>query len=144
MLKKLQSPLLAAALSLGLSLLLGSVLCWRAALPLLELAATARPKPVDDKKAKGWDFWTIEVENLSTDLKEERARLRQQAEQQDQRAARLAAEQRELDKIRAGIDGLRQQREELGRAALVGDLRDEGGDRVALWDSEAFGPDLLL
>ncbi len=109
MLKKLQSPLLAAALSLGLSLLLGSVLCWRAALPLLELAATARPKPVDDKKAKGWDFWTIEVENLSTDLKEERARLRQQAEQQDQRAARLAAEQRELDKIRAGIDGLRQQ-----------------------------------
>ena len=109
MLKKLQSPLLAAALSLGLSLLLGSVLCWRAALPLLELATTARPKPVDDKKAKGWDFWTIEVENLSTDLKEERARLRQQAEQQDQRAARLAAEQRELDKIRAGIDGLRQQ-----------------------------------
>ncbi len=109
MLKKLQSPLLAAALSLGLSLLLGSVLCWRAAAPLLELAATARPKPVDDKKAKGWDFWTIEVENLSTDLKEERARLRQQAEQQDQRAARLAAEQRELDKIRAGIDGLRQQ-----------------------------------
>ncbi|MCX6945730.1 MAG: hypothetical protein NT173_13390 [Opitutales bacterium] len=105
MLKKLQSPLLAAALSLGLSLLLGSVLCWRAALPLLELAATARPKPVDDKKAKGWDFWTI----VSTDLKEERARLRQQAEQQDQRAARLAAEQRELDKIRAGIDGLRQQ-----------------------------------
>jgi flagellar motility protein MotE (MotC chaperone) len=109
MIAKLQNPLTAMVFSLVVSITLGTVLCWRAATPWLELAAAARPKPAADKKEKGWDFWTIEIENLSTDLKEERARLRQQADLQDQRAARLAAEARELGKIRADIEGLRRE-----------------------------------
>lgn len=64
MISKLQNPITAMALSLVLSVVLGVALCWRAAGPLLELAAAARPKVVVSKKEKGWDFWTIEMENL--------------------------------------------------------------------------------
>jgi len=109
MMTKLQNPIAAMAVSLVLSVVLGAALCWRAAAPLLELAAAAQPKPVAPAKDKGWDFWTIEVENISADLKEERARLRKQAELQDQRAARLAAEEKELGKIRSDIEGLRKE-----------------------------------
>ncbi len=107
MITKLQNPLTAMAVSLVLSVVLGAALCWRAAAPLLELAAAARPKPAAAGKDKGWDFWTIEIENISTDLREERARLHKQADLQDQRAARLAAEEKELGKIRTDIEGLR-------------------------------------
>ncbi len=107
MITKLQNPIAAAALGLVLSIGLGAALAWRAAAPLLQLAVAAQPKPVAPNKEKGWDFWTIEVENLSTDLKEERARLRKQADLQEQRAARLAAEEKELAKVRADIEVLR-------------------------------------
>jgi flagellar motility protein MotE (MotC chaperone) len=58
-------------------------------------------------KEKGWDFWTIEIENLSTELKGERDRLRKQQEQLDQRAALLATEAKELAKVRAEIEQVR-------------------------------------
>jgi flagellar motility protein MotE (MotC chaperone) len=110
MIARLQNPITAMALSLVLSVGLGVALCWRAAGPLLQLAAAARPKPVVDvKKDKGWDFWTIEMENLSTDLSEERARLRKQSDLLDQRAARLEDEQKQLAKIRTDLEGLRQE-----------------------------------
>ena len=109
MISKLQNPVTAMAVSLVLSVVLGVALCWRAAGPLLQLAAAARPKVVVDKKEKGWDFWTIEIDNLSTDLTEERARLRKESDLLDQRAARLADEQKALNKIRSDVEGLRQE-----------------------------------
>jgi flagellar motility protein MotE (MotC chaperone) len=111
MIAKLRSPLVAAVFGLLLSVGLGAALCWRTLLPLLEQAAAARvKKPVaTELKQKGWDFWTIEIDNLSNELKEERARLRKQSELQDQRAARLAAEEKELAKVRADIEALRKE-----------------------------------
>ncbi len=109
MITKLQNPVAALVLSLVLSVTLGVALCWRAAGPLLQLAAAAHLKPAAAKKEKGWDFWTIEIENLSNELKEERARLHQQADLLDQRAARVTAEEKELGKIRADIETLRKE-----------------------------------
>jgi flagellar motility protein MotE (MotC chaperone) len=109
MISKLQNPIVVAALSVALSVGLGVGLCWRAAAPLIEQAIAARAKEIPSKKENGWDFWTIEIENLSTDLKEERARLRKQADLQDQRAARLASEEKELASVRADIEALRAQ-----------------------------------
>src|SRR5580698_2189985 len=109
MISKLQNPIVVAALSVALSVGLGVGLCWRAAAPLIEQAIAARAKEIPSKKENGWDFWTIEIENLSTDLKEERARLRKQADLQDQRAARLASEEKELAGVRADIEALRAQ-----------------------------------
>ncbi len=110
MIAKLQNPIFAAAFSLLLSVGIGVALCAKMIGPLLQQAAAAHaPKEPTELKKKGWDFWTIEIENLSNELKEERARLRKQSDQQDQRAARLAAEEKELAKVRDDIDALRKE-----------------------------------
>lgn len=106
----LRNPLLIAAAALLLSLAVGLATFWRAAVILVHQATEQREKAVEaaaPKKEKGWDFWTIEIENLSNELKEERARLRKQAEQLDQRETRIAAEQKELAAMRGEIEGLR-------------------------------------
>lgn len=105
---KLQNPFVAGGLSLLVSLLLGITLCWRASAPLLALAAAApQAKKPAVERVKGWDFWTIEIENLSAELKGERERLRKQSDLLDQRAGRLASEEKELAKVRADIEQVR-------------------------------------
>ncbi|HZZ18231.1 MAG TPA: hypothetical protein VFE25_02620, partial [Opitutaceae bacterium] len=97
----------ATLLSLLLSMGMGVYLCIKAAAPMLEIAAKARAKLVVKKEDTGWDFWTIEMDNLSNDLKEERAKLRKQSDLLDQRDARITAEEKEMDRVRADIDTLR-------------------------------------
>jgi flagellar motility protein MotE (MotC chaperone) len=81
-------------------------------------AAAARGKMAADQQkrrqqlAQGWDFWTIEIENLANELKEEKVRLRKRSDELDQRAARLDVEQQELEKVRADIESLHRQMEE--------------------------------
>lgn len=110
MITKLQHPITVATFSLLISVGLGAGLAWRALSEIVAQAALARPvaKPTELKK-KGWDFWTIEIENLSNELKEERVRLQKQSELLDQRAARLAAEEKEFAKLRADVEGLRRE-----------------------------------
>jgi len=64
------------------------------------------------QQAQGWDFWTIEIDNLTSELKEEKARLAQRSDDLDQREARLAIEEQELNKVRADIEGMHQQMEQ--------------------------------
>ncbi len=110
MIAKLQNPMIAAAFSMLLSVAIGVALCARMIVPLLEQAVAVHvPKEATELKQKGWDFWTIEIENLSNELKDERVRLRKQSDQMDQRSARLAAEEKELAKVRADIDILRKE-----------------------------------
>ena len=93
MIAKILNPFAVAGFSLVLSVAVGVGLSWRALTALFEqaaLAAKAQKEPSELKK-RGWDFWTIEIENLSNELKEERIRLKKQSESLDQRAARLAA-----------------------------------------------------
>lgn len=105
----LQSPLLAATIAIGASGAIGVVICWRASGPIVKDLLAKRAKSVEDKREKGWDFWTIEIENLSNELKEERARLRKQSELLDQRAAAVVTQERELAKVRAEIEAMRQE-----------------------------------
>jgi flagellar motility protein MotE (MotC chaperone) len=110
MIAKLKSPLAFAVLGVLISVALGSALCWRAAGPLIAAARAHRPAPADgETKAKGWDFWTIEIENLSNELKEERAHLLKRSDLLDQREARLASEEKELGKVRADVERLRKE-----------------------------------
>ena len=84
---------------------------WPALTRLLEqaaLPAAPAPLPVEFKQ-KGWDFWTIEVENLAKELKAEREKQRKLGEAIEQRSARVAAEEKELAKTRAEVEGLRRQ-----------------------------------
>lgn len=110
MITRLLHPIPAASLSLLLSVALGAALSWRALNAVVMQAALARPAPEPTElKKKGWDFWTIEIENLSNELKEERVRLKRQSELLDQRAARLAAEEKEFAKLRADVEALRKE-----------------------------------
>ncbi len=107
MIKKLQSPLLAAVAGLLVSTALGVYLTWRASADLVLAAIPEKPKAPEVETERGWDFWTIEIENLSTELRDERERLRAQAEELAQRTARVEAEERELAKVRAELEALR-------------------------------------
>lgn len=111
MISKLQSPVVVLILAIFSSTVVGVMVFWRTAVPLMDLAAAAaaaRVKaPPADLKEKGWDFWTIEIENLSTELKGERDRLRQQQDSLDRRAAQLANEAKELAKVRTEIELVR-------------------------------------
>lgn len=111
MIAKLQHPVSAAILGLVVSIGVGIALSWRSLGTVVTQLAAARPaaKQPGELKKKGWDFWTIEIENLSNELKEERVRLKKQAELLDQRAARLAAEEKEFAKLRADVESLRKQ-----------------------------------
>jgi flagellar motility protein MotE (MotC chaperone) len=107
MISKLKSPLAATLLSLILSVGMGVYLCIKAAAPLMDIAMKARAKVVVKKEDTGWDFWTIEMDNLSNDLREERAKLRKESDLLDQREARIATEEKEMDRVRSDIDALR-------------------------------------
>lgn len=107
----LRHPLVAAAAGLVLAVALGVFTFWRSGSVLVARVVELREKAAAavPRKEKGWDFWTIEIENLSNELKEERGRLRKESELLEQRAARMAAEERELATIRGEIEGLRKE-----------------------------------
>ena len=113
MIAKLQSPVVVALLAILTSVTVGVAAFWRTAGPLVEAAAAAAAvaahakAPSAELKEKGWDFWTVEIENLSSELKGERDRLRKQQELLDQRSARLANEAKELAKVRNEIEAMR-------------------------------------
>jgi len=81
---------------------------WHAADTVFAAVLARHTAEVESRKpAAPWGFWTIEIENLASELKGERAEVKQQADQLAQREARFAAERQELDKVRAEIEGLR-------------------------------------
>lgn len=110
MIDKLQNPAVAAVLGIFISVGVGVSVSMRVLGPLLaKVAVPHEKKPTEELKQRGWDFWTIEIENLSNELKGERLRLRKEAELLDQRASRIAAEEKELGKVRADIEMLRRE-----------------------------------
>ena len=114
--KILHNPAIIAALGIFAGTAVGLGWFWRAAdMLVMHAIASIPPPPIEESKAQGWDFWTIEIDGLASELKEERARLRQQAELLTQRAARIAAEQQELAKIRTDLEGIRT---EIGRKII--------------------------
>ncbi len=123
MIAKLLGPLVASLLGLLRSVGAGVYVSARALAPLLARAPrAAEPEVSGELKPRGWDFWTIEIDNISNELKEERAKLRKQAELLDQRGARVAAEEKELAKVRADLERLRR---EIGEK-VIEIVADEG------------------
>lgn len=101
-------PLVAAVIALVLGSAAGLGWFWIRASSML--AAKAKEAPPPEKvaiKAKGWDFWTIEIDNLSRELKEEKERVRAQQDALDARSSRIAAERQELEKVRDELTKLR-------------------------------------
>lgn len=110
MIAKLQNPVFAAVGGILLSVGMGVFVSVRTLMPLLEKTIVVHEKKAPEElKQRGWDFWTIEIDNLSNELKEERAKLRKQTELVEQRAARVASEEKELAKVRAEVERIRKE-----------------------------------
>lgn len=110
MIARLQNPLLASAAGVALSVGIGVFFSARVLGPLVEQSVVVQKKELPPGFVeRGWDFWTVEMDNLSNELRDERARLRKQVESLDARATRLASEEKELAKLRADIERMRKE-----------------------------------
>lgn len=110
MINRLTSPVVTSLIGVLLSVAVGLAATWRTLDALVNQAIVQRAnKPISEFKKKGWDFWTIEIENLSSELNEDRARLNKRIAELDQREARIAAGEKELAKIRADLDATQKQ-----------------------------------
>lgn len=109
MIRLLQRPALFLPLALCASLLAGLFPLWRAGTLLVEHLRAVRVPAAAQPKSQGWDFWTVEIDSLATELREEKARLAKRAEQLDLRAARITAEQQELEKLRGSVESMRRE-----------------------------------
>jgi len=105
------TPLALAGVALLAGAAAGPAWYWSKAGALIAKAAAQRhlhdAKKHAEQISQGWDFWTIEIDNLTSELKGEKARLRQQSERLDQRSARIEAERQELEKLRTEIGAMR-------------------------------------
>lgn len=106
--KALQQPIVVASLALCLGLAGGLYFYRRAADKIVAAIVEGRPGVKGLQPEKGWDFWTIEVDNLTAELKGEKDKIRAEYVQLEQRTAQLAAERQELEKLRGVLEKLRE------------------------------------
>jgi flagellar motility protein MotE (MotC chaperone) len=111
MMTRILNPLILAVIALVGGVVAGPLWYWTRADALVAAAVARRHAAVakQAEQAKSWDFWTIAIDNLTSELKDEKERLRLRSEQLDQREARLDAERQDLDKVRADIEAMRAQ-----------------------------------
>ncbi len=106
--KLASNPIVIVALGLLLGVGSGVGYFMKVAGPLIQHAREARLKAVKSNKPDApWDFWTIDIENLASELKDEKAVLKKREEELNARDVRLATEQAELTKQRKELEALR-------------------------------------
>ncbi len=109
MTKLLHNPAIITVVAVLAGLAGGLAPLWRASQQLVKQAITGRAVTTNHLKDQGWDFWTIEVDNLAAELKDEKARLAKEAEEMKLAEARIVAERKELDKLRTSIEATRKE-----------------------------------
>jgi flagellar motility protein MotE (MotC chaperone) len=105
---KLNNPIILVALGLFLGVGTSLALFWQAAVPLVASAKQGRVKAHAMLKPEApWDFWTIEIENLASELKDAKEGLKKREEDLVTREGRFTAERAELAKQRQQLEALR-------------------------------------
>ena len=104
----IKNPIVVLVIGVVAGLAAGVGWFWHAAAVVVARAAI---KPVSaemqQQRAQGWDFWTVEIDSLANELKEEKLRQQKMGEQLDQREGRLAAEEQELRRVRSELEAMR-------------------------------------
>jgi flagellar motility protein MotE (MotC chaperone) len=102
---RIVSPLSVSVLGLLCGIASGLGWFWLRADKMVALAL-ARPRPLAQsvEKSKGWDFWTIEVDSLASELKQEKANLKKQEDDLDLRTARITSDRQELENLRTELN----------------------------------------
>jgi flagellar motility protein MotE (MotC chaperone) len=109
MIKLATNPIVVLAIALLLGVSTGLGMFWKAAVPLIVAAKAARAKVAEEGKPEApWGFWTIEIENLASELKDQKAVIKKREEELLQREERLNAERQELTKQRQQLEQLRE------------------------------------
>jgi flagellar motility protein MotE (MotC chaperone) len=108
MIKLASNPIVVLAIALLLGVGTGLGMFWKAALPLIAAAKAAKAKVAEVGKPEApWGFWTIEIENLASELKDQKAVVKKREEELAQREERLNAERQELAKQRQQLEAMR-------------------------------------
>ncbi len=108
--KFLRHPVFLIAVGLAAGLATGLGWFWHAAGSAAQkIAALRAAAPAGNRPGAPWGFWTIEIENLAADLKDEMVKQHQREEQLNEREARFTAERQELEKVRTDIEAQRQE-----------------------------------
>lgn len=108
MIKLATNPIVVLAIALLLGVGTGLSMFWKAALPLIAASKLAQAKAVEASKPEApWGFWTIEIENLASELKDMKAVVKKREEELAQREERLNAERQELTKQRQQLESMR-------------------------------------
>lgn len=108
MIKLASNPIVVLAIALLLGVGTGLGMFWKSAVPLIAAAKAARAKAVEASKPEApWGFWTLEIENLASELKDMKAVVKKREEALAQREERLNAERQELAKQRQQLEAMR-------------------------------------
>jgi flagellar motility protein MotE (MotC chaperone) len=107
---RILSPLVVTILGLLWGAATGLGWFWARADCLVKVAvAQARAVPKATERSKGWDFWTVEIDNLRSELKDEKARVKNEEEQLEVRSARTASDRQELENVRTELNTMHKQ-----------------------------------
>ncbi len=108
MIKIATNPIITLVVALVLGVGTGLSLFMKAAKPLIAAAKAARVKTVEAEKPEApWGFWTLEIENLASELKEQKAVVKKYEEALKLREERLNAERQEIAKQREMLESMR-------------------------------------
>jgi len=108
MIKLATNPIVVLAIALVLGVGTGLSMFWKAAVPLIAAAKAAQAKAIEASKPEApWGFWTLEIENLASELKDQKAVVKKREEELAQREERLNAERLELTKQRQQLESMR-------------------------------------
>jgi len=106
--KLASNPVVVIVLGLVLGVGTGVAYFKKMAAPLIAHARAARTTKVHVEKPDApWDFWTTEIDNLSSELKDAKLSLKKREDEVTAREARLVAERQELTKQRQELETMR-------------------------------------
>jgi flagellar motility protein MotE (MotC chaperone) len=110
MIARIFSPLVVGLIGLLLSIVVGVTAVWQTMDTHVSKTMAVRAlQSSNELKKRGWDFWTIEMENLATELREDRDRQKKIDADLTQRESRVEASEHELAKERAELQAMQKQ-----------------------------------
>ena len=106
--KLASNPIVLILLGLILGVGMGVFSFKKVAGPLVAKAKADRVSAAHVEKPEApWDFWTSEIDNLSSELKDAKQAMKKRDEELTAREARLVAERQELAKQRQDLEAMR-------------------------------------
>jgi|SRR5579871_3041491 len=107
---KILSPTVVSILGLFWGIATGLGWFWVRADSMVAVAlAHAQVASKDGEKNKGWDFWSVELDTLASELKEEKSRVKLQEEELEQKTARITSDRQELENVRNELNTMHKQ-----------------------------------